>query len=104
MEEMVFFPFSPKDDLVDALSRLYDLQPVKAGKYESAMTPRVGGRMTVEPLSVPDGFLRFSDAISRLAEGMWGGLRRPKSIQAIKRIEKKRRLDSALGESAQDSA
>jgi hypothetical protein len=37
MEEMVFFPFSPKDDLVDALSRLYDLQPVKAGKYESAM-------------------------------------------------------------------
>jgi hypothetical protein len=45
--------------------------------------------MTLEPLSVPDGFLRFSDAISRLAEGMWGGLRRPKSIQAIKRIEKK---------------
>ncbi len=42
-----------------------------------------------KPLSVPDGFLRFSDAISRLAEGMWGGLPRPVPVQAIKRIEKK---------------
>jgi hypothetical protein len=27
-----------------------------------------------KPLILPDGLLRFSDAISRLAEGMWGGL------------------------------
>src|SRR6516225_7659968 len=42
-----------------------------------------------KPLSVPDGFLRFSDAISRLAEGMWGGLRGPAPVRAIKRIEKR---------------
>src|SRR2546430_202195 len=42
-----------------------------------------------KPLSVPDGFLRFSDALSRLAEGMWGGLRRPAPVRAIKRIQKR---------------
>jgi hypothetical protein len=42
-----------------------------------------------KPLSVPDGFLRFSDAISRLAEGMWGGFRGPAPMRAIKRIEKR---------------
>jgi hypothetical protein len=42
-----------------------------------------------KPLSVPDGFLRFSDAISRLDEGMWGGLRRPAPVRAIKRIQKR---------------
>ena len=40
-----------------------------------------------KPLSVPDGFLRFSDAITRLAEGMWG-LRGPAPVRAIKRVEK----------------
>jgi hypothetical protein len=39
-------------------------------------------------VSVPDGFLRLSDAICRLAEGMWGGLRRPALVGAIKRIER----------------
>jgi hypothetical protein len=42
-----------------------------------------------KPLSVPDGFLRFSDAISRLAEGMWGGLRGPAPMRAIKRVVKR---------------
>jgi hypothetical protein len=39
--------------------------------------------------SVPDGFQRFSDAVCRLAEGMWGGLRGPVPVRAIKRIEKR---------------
>jgi hypothetical protein len=42
-----------------------------------------------KPLTIPDGLLRFSDAISRLAEGMWGGLRRPVPVQAIKQTDKK---------------
>jgi hypothetical protein len=40
-------------------------------------------------VSVPEGFLRFSDAVCRLAEGMWGGLRRPAPVRAIKGIEKR---------------
>jgi hypothetical protein len=34
MEEMRFYPFSPKDDLVDATSRLYDLEPKPAVPFE----------------------------------------------------------------------
>ena len=29
---------------------------------------------TMTDSTVPHGFLRFSDAVNRLAEGMWGGL------------------------------
>lgn len=36
MEEAMFFPFSPKDDLIDAVSRLYDLSPKPAIQYETA--------------------------------------------------------------------
>jgi hypothetical protein len=42
-----------------------------------------------QALIIPDDLMRFSDAISRLAEGMWGGLQRPVLVQAIKQIEKK---------------
>ena len=45
--------------------------------------------MTLTDLIVPDGFLRFSDAINRLAEGMWGGLRRPFPVGGVKRTYKK---------------
>ena len=38
---------------------------------------------------VPEGFLLFSDAISRLAQGMWGGLRQPLPVQKIKQAYKK---------------
>jgi hypothetical protein len=39
-------------------------------------------------LELPAGFIRFSDAISRLANGMFGGLQRPAPVVAMKRIHK----------------
>jgi hypothetical protein len=44
---------------------------------------------------LPDGNLRFSDAANRLAEGMWGGLRRPAPIVTIKQAD--RRLSVGFG-------
>lgn len=36
MEEMLLFPFGIRDDMVDAVSRVYDLDPQKAEKFDSA--------------------------------------------------------------------
>jgi hypothetical protein len=44
--------------------------------------------MTLTDSIVPDGFQRFSDAVNRLAEGMWGGLRPPFPVRGVKRTSK----------------
>lgn len=41
MEEMLFFPFAPKDDLVDAVSRIYDMQPVGPSIYDDTLAQRL---------------------------------------------------------------
>jgi hypothetical protein len=43
----------------------------------------------VESSTIPYGFVRLSDAIGRLADGMWGGLRRPAPVQDGKRAYKR---------------
>lgn len=42
-EEFRFFPFSPRDDLIDAISRIYDMEPMPAVQHE-----------VVEALDYPD--------------------------------------------------
>ena len=43
--------------------------------------------MDISPtdIAVPNGFLRFSDAVDRLVRGLWGGLRRPLPVRRMKR-------------------
>ena len=34
IDEALFFPFAPHDDLLDACARIYDRQPAPASKWE----------------------------------------------------------------------
>src|SRR6266436_493927 len=57
---------------------------------EPPSTPTLEFQTMIE---VPDGFPRFSDAVNRLAMGMWGGLQRPVPAATIKHT----RQNSSVG-------
>jgi hypothetical protein len=56
------------------------------------MTDQRGDLSTISRCSetcIPKGFLLISDAVDRLAEGMWGGLPRPLPVETVKQAYKK---------------
>ena len=51
--------------------------------------PSGKGSGAITSFAQADGFLRISDAVNRLANGMWGGLPRPVPVQAFKQTAKR---------------
>src|SRR5262249_36238795 len=52
----------------------------------------------------PETMIKFSDAVTLLSTGMWGGLSRPTPVIAAKKITKRHQLGLALGGSQRDNA
>jgi phage terminase large subunit-like protein len=48
IEEMLFFPFAPKDDMVDAVSRIYDMEPTSAAFSEAREAEEINDRDWVD--------------------------------------------------------
>jgi hypothetical protein len=54
--------------------------------------------------AIPDGFLSVSEAVSVLARGMWGGLRRPDPVRQLKRYEQYRNASVGFGPWKEEAA
>lgn len=54
--------------------------------------------------AIPDGFLSVSEAVSVLARGMWGGLRRPDPVRQLKRYKQYRNASVGFGPWKEEAA
>jgi hypothetical protein len=54
--------------------------------------------------AIPDSFLRISEAVSVLARGMWGGLRRPDPVRQLKRYKQYRNESVGFGPWQEEAA
>jgi hypothetical protein len=57
----------------------------------------------MDGVDIPDGYLLLSEAVARLAQGMWGGLRAPAPLRAIK-PKYKRTVSLGFGPWTQEAA
>jgi len=54
--------------------------------------------------AIPDGFLSVSEAVSVLARGMWGGLRRPDPVRQLKRYKQYRNASVGFSPRQEEAA
>jgi hypothetical protein len=69
--------------------RLTDTLETIAPLSDDPIDPRQSDSPPKNPImkneAIPDGFLSVSEAVSVLARGMWGGLRRPHPVRQLKK-------------------
>jgi hypothetical protein len=53
---------------------------------------------------LPDGYILFSAAVTRLAEGIWGGLPQPEPLRAIKTVAEEGSIGFGVWRWRQDDA